>query len=126
MIDIDDLLGIPFVLHGRDKRGYDCYGLVLEVAKRFGHNMVDLYKEYSENNERDLDDNSHNIIYASNLVKTEKLTSGDILLFYDKKGRVCHIGVFLKNNDFIHCDGDGVHISDLSKYIRKWEAFTWL
>ena len=29
-------LGAPFKLHGRDKRGIDCVGLIVSVAKEFG------------------------------------------------------------------------------------------
>ena len=121
----EDLLGIPFKLHGRDKDGFDCYGLVLEVYKRLGHNMVDLDRAYKENNEKDLDDNVYNITKCSGLKKTTEKEYGNIILFYDNKGRVCHIGVFLKRDDFIHCDGEGVHISKLSTYYRKWEIYKW-
>lgn len=126
MIDIADLLGIPYVLHGRDLKGFDCYGFLIEFERRLGHEMIDLYREYTNNNEKDLSDNVYNIIYANKLKKTESPILGDILLFYDKKGRVCHIGAYLKNDDFIHCDFEGVHISKLSTYFRHSEAYTWL
>lgn len=35
MIDYEDLIGIPFVNHGRDRAvGFDCYGLVMEMYRR--------------------------------------------------------------------------------------------
>ena len=31
LLDIDDLLGVPYKVHGRGPDSYDCYGLVIEV-----------------------------------------------------------------------------------------------
>lgn len=39
---IDDLLGVPYKEHGRDKSGYDCYGLVIEIEKRLGYELRDV------------------------------------------------------------------------------------
>lgn len=125
-IEITDLLGVPFVLHGRTLKGFDCYGLVIEVEKRFGHKMVDLYHEYSLNNEKDLDTNIYNIVHGSGLIKSESPSESDVIMFYDNKGRVCHIGVYLEDGYFIHCDAEGVHLTKLDTYFRKWSCYTWL
>lgn len=128
MIEIEDLLGIPFKVHGRDKSGYDCYGLVIEIAGRLGHKMPDLYYGYDyseENNEKTLSENSFNIISAGRLMKTDSPAEGDIVLFKDRKGRTCHIGVYLGKDRFIHCDSAGVRITRLSEYNRKGEAYRW-
>src|SRR5574344_1811059 len=39
----DDLLNIPFKKFGRDKSGYDCYGVVMECCQRAGTPLNDLY-----------------------------------------------------------------------------------
>lgn len=41
----DDLLNIPYKPHGRDKNGYDCYGLALELCRRAGTPLRDVYYE---------------------------------------------------------------------------------
>ena len=42
MPTIKDLIGIPFVDSGRDLRtGVDCWGLFVEVMKRYGKNIPD-------------------------------------------------------------------------------------
>lgn len=126
MIQIEDLLGIPFKYHGRDKNGFDCYGLAIEVSKRFGHKLVDMYSDYSNtDNEAALEANSFNIITGSKLIQTSTPTEGDVVLFFDRKNRLVHIGIYLKNNDFIHCDTLGVRVSSLKNYFRKWSVFTW-
>lgn len=39
----DDLLNVPFKKFGRDKSGYDCYGLCVEMCRRAGTPLKDLY-----------------------------------------------------------------------------------
>lgn len=41
----DDLLNIPFKKFGRDKNGYDCYGVVMECCRRAGTPLKDLYSD---------------------------------------------------------------------------------
>ena len=42
MIDVSDLIGVPFKVHGRSKEeGFDCYGLVIEVERRLGKELPD-------------------------------------------------------------------------------------
>lgn len=41
----DDLLNIPFKKFGRDKNGFDCYGVVMECCKRAGTPLRDLYDD---------------------------------------------------------------------------------
>jgi cell wall-associated NlpC family hydrolase len=40
-MDVADLVGVPFVDRGRDKSGFDCWGLCLEVFKRYGIALPD-------------------------------------------------------------------------------------
>lgn len=126
MIEIDDLLGVPFKMHGRTLAGFDCYGLAIEVSRRFGHRLVDMFYDYNAtNNLQDLNDNTYNITQGSGLVKTDIPEMGDILLFFDNKNRTTHIGVYLSNDNFIHCDADGVRVTKLGSYFRKWSAYKW-
>lgn len=42
MLQINDLIGVPFIDRGRDPRvGLDCWGLVLEVYRRAGIELAD-------------------------------------------------------------------------------------
>ena len=42
MIDVSDLLGKPFAWGGRGPDAYDCWGLVVEVARRAGITLPDM------------------------------------------------------------------------------------
>lgn len=125
MVEVSDLIGCPFKVHGRNKNGFDCYGLVIEVERRFGKVMIDFWKDYSKMNYmQELYDNAGSCITKNKLVKTDKLEEGNIILFFDEKGRATHVGVYIHKGKFIHCDGLGVRVTKLDTYFRKhWEVY---
>ena len=124
MIDIDDLLGCPYLIHGRSQAGFDCSGLVIEVERRLGRELKDLYTEYTEkNSEQTLNENSATFIKNMNLIKTDVHKLGDLVLFFNNKGESVHIGVCLNGDDFIHCDKRGVSVDRLTDYFRKKREF---
>ena len=126
LLDINDLLGKPYKAHGRGPYFYDCYGLVIEVERRLGHTMPDLYMKLSKCNEWDFD--PHNVDFSSEMTgmtKTNSPSFGDVIVFFDKKGRIYHTAVYLKNEDYIHCNREGVHISNLRYNQDKCEVYTW-
>lgn len=45
MINVFDLIGLPYQENGRGPEGYDCYGLAIEVEKRFGKKLRDAVYE---------------------------------------------------------------------------------
>ena len=48
MINYTDLIGVPFVNRGRDKNtGFDCYGLVKEVYRRYGYEIPEYDMQYN-------------------------------------------------------------------------------
>ena len=126
LLDVNDLLGKPYKAHARGPNAYDCYGLVIEVEKRLGHDMPDLYKKLSESDEWDYD--PHNAEFATSMTGMEKTNNpnfGYVVIFFDNKGRIFHTGVYLKNDDLIHCNKDGVHIIKVNQYGSPWEVYKW-
>ena len=121
LLNINDLLGKPYKTHGRGPDGYDCYGLVIEVERRLGRNLPDLYKIFEKKSDvRNVTLSTE----ATGLTKTDTPSFGDIIVFR-KKGRADHVAVYLKNGDFIHCDCNGVEILNLDYYDKKGEFYTW-
>lgn len=125
--ELSDLIGVPFVNHGRSiSDGFDCYGLAIEVERRFGHKLDDAVYEYSVDSS--FTENAPKIIKQMNkkVYKTTTPKAGDVVLFANNKGDMVHIGVILNGDDFIHCDLNSVHINHLHTYFRKYyEVYTW-
>ncbi|MCM1218951.1 MAG: C40 family peptidase [Lachnospiraceae bacterium] len=44
----DDLLNVPYKHGGRDKDGFDCYGLVMECCRRNRTPLRDFFKDIEE------------------------------------------------------------------------------
>jgi len=126
MLNVNDLIGVRFTSHGRSiEEGFDCYGLAIEVSKRLGHELLDLWYEracpetFSENAEKG--------IGINNILETDNLELGNLVVFSDDKGNMVHIGVMLDDECFIHADIGGVRVTRLEDYYRKnWKVYTWL
>ena len=94
---INDLLEARFKNHGRSvKEGFDCYGLAIEVSRRLGHELYDLWYEkacpetFSEN----VDTVCKRM--SDKTVETTEQELGNLILFADENGRMVHIGVILE------------------------------
>ena len=47
-MNFNDLIGVPFKNRGRDiQDGFDCYGLVKEVYRRYGHEIPEYDRQYN-------------------------------------------------------------------------------
>lgn len=126
MIEIEDLLGKPYKAHGRGEGGYDCYGLVIEVEKRFGHELPDLFYEYNGENAGELVDGNYlEIAKKCGAVEVKEPEEGDVLIFENKDKQGSHIGVYLGERKFIHCNMRGVNVVNIDRFFYKWRAYSW-
>lgn len=125
MLDIKDLLGVRFTSHGRSiNEGFDCYGLAIEVSKRLGHNLKDLW--YEKACPETFTKNADEGLGINNIFETNNLELGNLIVFSDDKGNMIHIGVMLDDECFIHADIGGVRVTRLEDYYRKnWKVYTW-
>lgn len=126
VINVDDLLGIPHTKNGRDVHtGLDCFGLAMEVEKRFGHTLIDL-EDFKDENKvvQDFEQDYKKLVNLQEIKKPEN--PSDLILFKDIKGISTHIGVYLGDDLFIHSPNSFVKIDKLSRYnhiigrVYKW------
>lgn len=129
MLEVADLIGIPFVEFGRDvNTGLDCYGLAIEVEKRLGKKLNDVVLEKFD---YALEKFDYAKVKATlpglNVKKTDVIKEGVILEFYGLRDKRLHVGVALDNNTFIHAtENQGVRISTLTtckQYLKFEQAY---
>lgn len=113
MVDISDLLGIRYKTHGRDRNGYDCYGLVIEVMKRYGINMPDF--QYNSYNDTYFDGCVKDVLkeFGSSVKKINGYIDGALVLFGNSCGMNTHIGVYIGDGNIVHCNKHGVRIDSV-------------
>jgi lipoprotein Spr len=96
---IDDWYGTPYRLGGTTKKGVDCSAFSQFLfASVYGSSIPRTARE------------QYNL--TSRISRTE-LKEGD-LIFFNTRGGVSHVGVYLQNNKFVHAStSGGVMISDI-------------
>ena len=93
-MSFDDLLGVPYKDHGRDKNGYDCYGLAIEAARRFGYKLDDvIYDDHA----LELSDEYKPTL---NVTPIDKPRAGALIEM--KCGDELHVGICINSREFIH------------------------
>ena len=101
---IDDWYGTKYRLGGEDKDGVDCSAFVQSfMLVLYGIGVPRTSKEQ---------------FLESDRIRKSDLSEGDLVFFHTrgKSKRVSHVGVYLRNNKFIHASSSGgVMISDLNE-----------
>ncbi|GAA4318182.1 C40 family peptidase [Compostibacter hankyongensis] len=100
---IDDWWGTPYRYGGETRRGIDCSAFVQSLyAAVFG--LASIPRTASEQYQD-----------SKKIKKASHLQEGDLVFFRIRSRRISHVGVYLKNNKFVHASlSAGVTISDLS------------
>ena len=104
---VNSWLGVPYLYGGTDRNGIDCSAFVGVVYKTvYG---VTLHRT------------ANDILRDVSLISRSQLTEGDILFFTNSKGKVSHVGIYLKDNLFAHSStSNGVSVSSLeNSYWKK-------
>lgn len=103
-------LHTPYKYGGNTRKGVDCSGLVCNVYKSVFHKRLQ---------RRSVDIFNQN---CSRISKRE-LREGDLIFFSTgkNKGRINHVGIYLKKNKFVHSSSSkGVIVSDMNEsYYRR-------
>ena len=118
MVHVEDLIGVPFKNRGRSiEEGFDCYGLVKEVFKRYGYNIPEYDADYNYDdmcrvNEL-IEGNVHN--YPWREISEPKAPCLIAIRFGSPVGVVNHTAVYIGKGRFIHTrERIGVNIDRIS------------
>lgn len=99
---MNELIGVPYKFHGRDHQGADCLGIVMLWYKKFlGVTIPEYFYTHTHENEPCTDTIEAGQV-DGNWQKVSEMQYGDVLVFRIK-GKATHIGVYIGNNDFLHC-----------------------
>ena len=98
---VNSWLGVPYKYGGTDRQGIDCSAFVGTV-----------YREvYGINLHRTANDMLRDV----QLIGREQLREGDLLFFTNSKGKVSHVGIYLKEGLFAHSStSNGVSVSSVA------------
>ena len=121
MIIVKDLIGIPYKPHGRDDSGMDCYGIVIEVLRRKGFSVPDVfYQDTALGTNKTVLQTLENSIPNTKLDGPEEGAVVEIFVM----GQPSHAGVCLGDGTFIHAlKKTGVVIEPLSRYRHKIKGY---
>lgn len=102
---MEEYIGIPYIINGRDKNGLDCYGLVYLIEKEYFHKDLPEFSNISLGNDSE-------ILIAENkplleATKVDKPKDGDIVLLFIQ-GTPSHVGVYFDNGILHSTQGRGV------------------
>lgn len=105
----DDLLNIPFKKFGRDKNGFDCYGVVMECCKRAGTPLKDLYDDIVDLPVDKVND------YISGGLNVKQIKEAKIgAIVYSIYHGNTHVGYIVERGKVLHATIDkGVKITPL-------------
>ena len=101
---IQEWMGTPYKYGGTTKAGVDCSAFVGNIVRQV----------YKINLHRVAND----MLQDVTVVSKDELREGDLVFFTNSKGRVSHVGIYLKEDLFAHSStSNGVSVSRLdSKY----------
>jgi cell wall-associated NlpC family hydrolase len=108
-------LGTPYVWGATGPSKFDCSGFTQWVFRDAGINIPRVSREQAK---------------VGQYVRYENLQRGDMVFFDTKRrrtGKVCHVGIYLGNGDFIHASSSGKKVVIFNFNDKKFykKRFLW-
>lgn len=98
-----DLIGTPFASHGRDpETGFDCYGLVKEVYRRYGQEVPEYDADYTDMERIDSLIKGNTKGYPWKEIAEPEVPCLIAIRFGSPDGVVNHTAVYIGGGMFIH------------------------
>lgn len=97
---VNSWLGVPYKYGGTDRNGIDCSAFVGTIVRQvYG---VSLHRT------------ANDMLRDVKLIAKSQLREGDLVFFTNSKGKVSHVGIYLKDGLFAHSStSNGVSVSRL-------------
>lgn len=121
MANYRDLIGCKYKIHGRSKEeGFDCYGLVIEVYKRNGIELPDMFYMFQNEIEKVNIAQGIKTRFFSSIPNIKLEKPEDLCIIeINVRGNPIHVGVYIGKGMMIHCTHSGVIIEPIRKYTNK-------
>ena len=115
---LKDLLGVPFKVHGRGMDGLDCWGLAIEVFRRYGIRLPDCWYENLNDKAEIRGRLEESVEYRT--LDAEKEPS---LLLIRVDGNPNHVAVYIGEGYLIHATRRyGVAVEPVGRYRERIEG----
>ena len=118
-LDLSDLIGTPFKYGGRGDGYFDCYGLVMEMYRRYMQIELPDYK--SPTTAREIVALMRGELRLWRTVSEPKFGT----VMFMRLGEYTHVAMYLGENRFIHtCEATGgVCVERLSNWLTRVERY---
>jgi cell wall-associated NlpC family hydrolase len=110
----NDYIGLPYRLHGRDREGLDCWGMVREVYRdRLDVELPSLAEQYE--NQIDAEGFANAMVLESPAWEAVTTPQELDVVWCRIAGMECHTGIVLHGGRMLHAmQGNDSHIVDLN------------
>ena len=106
----EDLLNVPFKVHGRSMTGMDCYGLVLECCRRTGKVLPDFVYCSDKQPQDDFQG------YAARTGAVECGKKKGTVAEYENRDGSLHVGFMVDAENMLHMTYSGVRLSPVGLF----------
>ena len=130
MAELRDFIGIPYVSHGTDFTGVDCWSLCVLFNKEMLGKTLPSFADLYKNGLNYRDAAKAFTVGVPKFDRVDNPQFGDVILFRGR-GIICHAGVWLDGHDFLHIrEGQtstiepmaSSHYADRTEGVIRWKS----